>query len=164
MPIISHTPWTEGQYSTFPTPVNTHVFETGDAFTATATATDVEDPATDLTWSIISEFDATGLGETTTPDWITGTTNANGSFTITADSTGVRAGNVTFYIKVVDTDGGSDTQVVQLGGITPTVNSYFKFWFDNSGSMSSTDTRLQRDLLNQSIADSVAYNLSLIHI
>jgi hypothetical protein len=153
LPIIDHDPWTEGTYSTFPNPVNTHVFEEGDAFTATATATDVEDPATDLTWSIISEFEATGSGETTTPSWITETTNSDGSFTITADEGGIRAGNVTFYIKVVDTDGGFDTQIVKLGGIVPTVNSYFKFFFDASSSMNDTLIRLQRDLLGVGVAD-----------
>lgn len=147
LPVISHTPWTEGNYLSNPNPVNTHVFEEGDAFTATAIATDVEDPATDLTWSIISEFDAIGSGETTTPDWITGTTNADGSFTIAADGTGIRAGNTTFYIKVVDTDGGFDTQIVQLGGIVPTLNSYFKFIFDASGSMDETLGYLKRDFI-----------------
>jgi hypothetical protein len=146
-PIISHTPWTEGTYNTFNEPVNSYVFEEGDAFSATATATDVEDPATDLTWDIISEFEATGEGETTTPSWITGTTNGDGSFTITADGLGIRAGSVTFYIKVEDTGGGFDTQIVQLGGIVPTVNSYFKFLFDSSGSMDETLGYLKRDFL-----------------
>ena len=153
LPVISHTPWTEGTYSTFPVPVNTHVFEEGDAFSATATATDVEDPATDLTWSIISEFEATTSGDATIPAWIQQTTNADGSFTITADATGIRAGTTVFYIKVLDTDGGSDTQIVQLGGIVPTVNSYFKFFYDNTGSMASTRTRLERDLLGTGVTD-----------
>ena len=158
-PIISATPWTQGTYSTFPNPVNSHEFTEGDAFSATATATDIEDAATSLTWSIISEYDATGSGDTTTPLWITGTTNANGSFTITADSTGIRAGTVVFYLKVADTGNPTefDTQKVQLGGITPTVNSYFKFWFDNSGSMGDTQTRLNRDLLNSGVTDAAAY-------
>ena len=61
-----------------------------------------------------------------------------------------------FYIKVLDTGGGFDTQKVQLGGITPTVNSYFKFFFDNSGSMGPTEARLNRDLLGTGVTD--AYN------
>ena len=155
LPIIASAPWgtassfTAGGSTITNTGVNSYVFSEGDAFSATATATDVEDPATSLTWTIVSENTATGSGDTTTPTWITGTVNSNGSYTIVADSTGIRAGNVVFYLKVTDTGGGFDYQEVQLGGITPTVNSYFQFVFDDSGSMDLTLDNLQRELLNE---------------
>jgi hypothetical protein len=152
-PIISPIPWevagsftTEGNTITNAS-VEDYVFSEGDSFTATATAVDVEDAQTDLTWSIISEFDATSTGDTSTPTWITGSVNADGSYTITADATGIRAGSTVFYLKVVDTANDFDIQKVVLGGIVPNVNSYFKFWFDSSGSMAETEGYLNRDFL-----------------
>ena len=163
-PIISPIPWTAtgGSFTADGNTITTssvedYSFNTGDLFSATATAVDIEDAQTQLTWSIISEFAATGAGDTTTPSWISGTVNTNGSYTITADPQGIRAGSTVFYLKVLDSDGDFDVQKVVLGGIVPDVNSYFKFLFDDSGSMGDTENRLERDLLNNNINDEVAY-------
>ena len=151
-PIIDETLWEIGGTTTInssstsvPGGFNSYVFEAGDTFSAIATATDVEDDPTDLTWSLVSQSSVEGSGQTTVPAWVTGTTNPNGTFTIS--STSVVDGNYTFYIKVEDTDGNTDHQIVSISGIVPTINSYFKFIFDSSGSMNETLGYLTRDVL-----------------
>lgn len=158
-PIIDETLWeiegtaTINGSSTFlSSGFNSYVFEAGDTFSAIATATDVEDDPTDLTWSLVSQSSVEGSGQTTVPAWVTGFVNPDGTLTISSPG-GVADGNYVFYIKVEDTDGNTDHQIVSISGIVPTVNSYFKIIFDSSGSMDSTLPRLERDLLGEGIAD-----------
>jgi len=114
-------------------------YNTGDAYSYTPiTATDPDHPVSDLVWS------ASGL-----PAWLT-LTQSSGIASLAGT---VASGTVTFNLVVTDPSGATDTQEVTIGGIVPNVNSYFKFWFDSSGSMGSTLARLQRDLLGSGVAD-----------
>lgn len=73
----------------------------------------------------------------------------------------VQGGSVTFDLTVTDPAGASDTQSITIGGIVPTVDSYFKFFFDNSGSMSTTLARLQRDLQGSGVTNPALDNTCL---
>ena len=123
-------------------------FNVGDSYSySPIEATDPDHQQDELTWSLINA-----------PSWITlSTTGAGftGTATIQDDGTGVQAGNVTFKIQV--TDAGSpglyDEQEITIGGIVPTVDSYFKIIFDSSGSMATTQARLERDLLGDGVTD-----------
>jgi len=117
----------------------TGTYFVGDAYSYTPiTATDPDNAVSTLVWS------ATGL-----PAWLTLTQTAG----VASLSGTVAAGTVTFNLIVTDPGGLTDTQEVVVGGIVPDVNSYFKFWFDSSGSMNSTKARLNRDLLGTGVTD-----------
>tara|TARA_R110000803_G_scaffold66252_1_gene127593 strand:- start:975 stop:2225 length:1251 start_codon:yes stop_codon:yes gene_type:complete len=123
-------------------------YNVGDNYSYTPiTATDVDHNVTELTWSVAS-----------LPNWLT-LTQVNGTASLSGT---VPAGSVTFDIKVSDPLGLFDTQSISIGGIVPDVNSYFKFWFDNSGSMNTTLSRLQRDLLGTGVTNPYADGTCLI--
>ena len=73
----------------------------------------------------------------------------------------VQGGSVTFDLTVTDPAGASDTQSITIGGIVPTTDSYFKFFFDSSGSMSTTQARLQRDLQGSGVTNPALDNTCL---
>ena len=111
----------------------------GDAYSYTPiTATDPDHTVPELTWS-----------STNIPAWLT-LTQTNGVASISGT---VPNGSATFDLVVTDPLGLTDTQSITVGGIVPDVNSYFKFFFDSSGSMNSTLTRLQRDLQGTGVTD-----------
>lgn len=123
-------------------------YSVGDPYSYTPiTATDVDHTQDELSWSLINA-----------PSWINLTTTGEG-FTGTAsladDGQGVREGNFEFTIRV--TDGGDpilyDDQVITIGGLVPTIDTYFKIIFDSSGSMGSTEPRLARDLVGTGVSD-----------
>jgi hypothetical protein len=126
-------------------------YNVGDAYSySPILATDPDHTQDELVWSLIGA-----------PSWIELTTTGAG-FTGTAsladDGSGVREGNFTFTIRV--TDGGDpllyDEQQITIGGLVPTIDTYFKIIFDSSGSMSSTEPKLERDLRGDGVTD--AYN------
>ena len=73
----------------------------------------------------------------------------------------VQGGSVTFDLTVTDPAGASDTQSITIGGIVPTTDSYFKFFFDSSGSMGTTLARLQRDLQGSGVTNPALDNTCL---
>tara|TARA_R110000772_G_scaffold167236_1_gene278857 strand:+ start:383 stop:1633 length:1251 start_codon:yes stop_codon:yes gene_type:complete len=110
----------------------TQTYFAGDAYSYTPiTATDPDHTVSELTWS-----------STNIPAWLT-LTQTNGVASISGT---VPSGTTSFDLVVTDPLGLTDTQSITVGGIIPSVNSYFKFWFDSSGSITSTLPRLQRDL------------------
>ena len=117
----------------------TQTYFVGDAYSYTPiTATDPDHTVPELTWS-----------STNIPAWLT-LTQANGVASISGT---VPNGSASFDLVVTDPLGLTDTQSITVGGIVPDVNSYFKFFFDSSGSMNSTLTRLQRDLQGTGVTD-----------
>ena len=73
----------------------------------------------------------------------------------------VQGGSVTFDLTVTDPAGASGTQSITIGGIVPTVDSYFKFFFDSTGSMTSTLGPLQRDLQGSGVTNPALNNTCL---
>ncbi len=123
-------------------------YNVGDAYSySPILATDPDHTQDELSWTLIGA-----------PSWISLTTTGEG-FTGTAsladDGSGVREGNFTFTIRV--TDGGNpllyDEQEITIGGLVPTIDTYFKIIFDSSGSMGSTEPRLARDLEGAGVTD-----------
>jgi hypothetical protein len=129
------------------TPPN-QTYTVGDSYSySPILATDPDHTQDELAWSLIGA-----------PSWINLSTTGEG-FTGTAsladDGSGVREGNFTFTIRV--TDGGNpllyDEQEITIGGLVPTIDTYFKIIFDSSGSMGSTEPRLARDLVGTGVTD-----------
>ena len=124
-------------------------FGVGDSYSYNCFATDPDHASDQLVWS---------------------STNMPSNYTITQPGVGgqngvisgtVQGGSVTFDLTVTDPPGASDTQSVTIGGIVPTVDSYFKFFFDSSGSMNTTLSRLQRDLQGSGVTNPALDNTCL---
>jgi hypothetical protein len=117
----------------------TQTYFVGDAYSYTPiTATDPDHTVPELTWS-----------STNIPAWLT-LTQTNGVASISGT---VPSGTTNFDLVVTDPLGLTATQSITVGGIVPSVNSYFKFWFDSSGSITSTLPRLQRDLQGSGVTN-----------
>ena len=113
--------------STDPTTLNTYPNLTGgDVWTYNWTVADGDDPCGSLT------FPAQNI-----PSWLTFTNNGDCTGTLTGTFPNV-GGNYTVTLNVQDPDGNADTQTFEIGGLGVTINTYFQFWSDTSGSMNTT--------------------------
>ena len=116
--------------STDPVTANTYPNLTGgDTWTYTWTVADQDTPCNQLTFTTPS-----------LPSWLTFTNNGNCTGTLSGivPSAG---GSFPVVLNVTDNDGSSDTQTFTIGGLGVTVNTYFQYWSDTSGSMVSTIRR-----------------------
>ena len=116
--------------STDPVTANTYPNLTGgDTWTYTWTVADQDTPCNQLSFTTPS-----------LPSWLTFTNNGNctGTLSGTVPSAG---GSFPVVLNVTDNDGSSDTQTFTIGGLGVTVNTYFQYWSDTSGSMVSTIRR-----------------------
>jgi hypothetical protein len=113
--------------STDPVTANTYPNLTGgDTWTYTWTVADSDTPCNQLSFTTPS-----------LPSWLTFTNNGDCSGTLsgTFPNTG---GSFPVVLNVTDNDGSSDTQTFTIGGLGVTVNTYFQYWSDTSGSMVDT--------------------------
>ena len=113
-------------------PVTAGTFPTltgGDTWTYTWTVADQDTPCDQLVFSTPS-----------LPAWLTFTNNNDCTGTLSGvfPNTG---GNFPVVLNVTDNDGSSDTQTFTIGGLGVTVNTYFQYWSDTSGSMVTTIQR-----------------------
>jgi hypothetical protein len=101
----------------------------GDTWTYTWTVADDDTPCNQLTFTTPS-----------LPSWLTFTNNGDctGTLSGVVPSAG---GSFPVVLNVTDNDGSSDTQTFTIGGLGVTVNTYFQYWSDTSGSMVSTIRR-----------------------
>ena len=167
-----------GSAGNFTYKVNNGFFDSNTA-TVTVSVSDVNDPPNITSTPPAGPF---GVGDSysyncfaTDPDHasdqlVWSSTNMPSNYTIIQPGVGgqngvvdgtVQGGSVTFDLTVTDPAGASDTQSITIGGIVPTTDSYFKFFFDSSGSMNTTLARLQRDLQGSGVTNPALDNTCL---
>ena len=113
--------------STDPTTLNTYPNLTGNqTWTYNWTVADGDDPCGSLTFP-----------SQTIPSWLTFTNNGDCTGTLTGTYPNV-GGDYNVVLNVQDPAGNADTQAFVIGGLGVTINTYFQFWSDTSGSMNTT--------------------------
>ena len=116
------------------------------------TTNDPDDLCTNLTYSM-SLVDASGNAGT----WLTLTNAGNCTGTLSGTYPGI-AGVWTVILTVTDPGGLVATQEFSIAGVIPDENTYFSFWVDNSGSMTTLMQTLSRQI---SIGQTMVYVTSV---